>query len=238
MRKERKNFNFLPVKAARKYILIFSIIGIASFNSYVCAQVTIGGNLTPEKAALLDLKTKDGGNQGDISSDQGGILFPRVKIEVLTELGVFANIANTELSSDEQKKRHKGLSVYNIGSNSVEAGVYIWDGSRWQKAGIRKEINFFYMPSIKIDLNMTPPPTGIDLYDKYEKQFSNPKASSTVEPIPVLGRDDFHYYVTDYDEDIFDDVQVGPTGIMNYTLQSNLPTNVCCSYINIVFVVK
>lgn len=222
-----------------KYSFLFFLVNFLLFtNTNLYAQVTIGTDLYPEKAALLDLKTTDGGNEGGISSGSGGILFPRVKIETLDQLNVFSGISDTQINSDIQKKRHKGLTVYNIGSDAVETGIYTWNGSKWQKAGTRKEINFFYMPSIEIDLNATPPAEGIDLYEKYEQQFSHPKAGSTTDPIPTLEREDLHYYVTDYDDNIFTDVDINSDGEMTYSLQNDLPDDVCCSHINIVFVVK
>ncbi|HCO67212.1 MAG TPA: hypothetical protein DIT04_05575 [Dysgonomonas sp.] len=228
----------------RCVLILFVLNVIVMATSRLYAQVTIGSDLEPAKAALLEIKTKDGGDQGDVSSTGGGILFPRVEIEDLSRLNVFSGIADSEINSEEQQKRHKGLTVYNVGSNkqdgsiNVEAGIYTWDGGKWQKAGIQKEVGFFYMPSIEIDLSTPPPAQGIDLYEKYEQQFTHPKAASTTDPIPVFGRSDLHYYITDYDEDIFDTVNVSADGKMTYTLQASLPAEVCCSFINIVFVVK
>lgn len=198
------------------------------------AQVTIGSNVTPEKAALLDMKTRSGG-AGDTSSDGGGLLMPRVSITDLSILGIFSDI--TGLDDAAEKLKHRGLTVYNIGTTDVEAGIYVWDGTKWQKAGLKKEIRFFYMPSIKIDLSQTPQP--INLHDRYVQQFQQPKASSTGTGIPYyLNASDLDYYITDYDEDIFASVTVDATGKMEYTLENPLPADVCCSFINIVFVVK
>lgn len=210
-------------------LIIFTFYIITTF-----AQVTIGSGIVPEKAALLDLKTKNGGS-GQNSSDGGGLLMPRVSISDLLTLGIFTEIAG--LDTEEEKLKHKGLSVYNIGTTSVEAGIYVWDGVKWEKAGLRKEVNFFYMPSIQIDLSQNPLP--INLHTRYVQQFSNPKASSTNKPIPYyLEAEDLDYYITDYDEDIFQSVTVDETGEMIYILKDPLPSDVCCSYINIVFVTK
>lgn len=224
----------------RKTYFLF-VIGIFLFaNIELSAQVTIGSDIEPEKAALLDIKTIDGGSNGDISSSTGGILFPRVEIESLTKLNVFSGIPDSQLSSEEQKERHKGLSVFNIGTANVEAGIYTWNGTKWEKSGTKKEINFFYMPSIPIDLSVkTPPP--IELYEEYRKQFLTPKAASTGAPANVpyyLSANDLYYYVTGYDEDIFESVSITNTGRMTYTLKDDLPASVCCSYINILFVIK
>ena len=200
------------------------------------AQVTIGSDVAPEKAALLDIKTEDGG-AGEVSSKGGGLLLPRVEIANISTLGIFSDV--TGIDSPEEKLKHKGLTVYNIGMANVEAGIYTWDGSKWRKAGSRKEVNFFYMPSIKIDLSVAPAP--IDLYMKYRNQFLAPKVVSTGAPaiIPYYTSPaDLYYYVTDYDEDVFASITISETGVMTYTLQSVLPPDANASFINIVFVIR
>ena len=200
----------------------------------VSAQVTIGSDVVPEKAALLDIKTRTGG-AGDTSSDGGGLLMPRVSISDISNLGIFTDV--TGLDDANEKLKHKGLTVYNIGTINVEAGIYVWDGAKWQKAGLKREVNLFYMPSIQIDLSQNPQP--IYLHARYIQQFQNPKASSTGTAIPYyVNASDLDYYITDYDTNIFATVTVDATGKMEYTLQNPLPADVCCSFINIVFVIK
>jgi len=213
-------------------ILLFCVI--LSFPVYLKAQVTVGSGAIPEKAALLDIKTITGSN-GQISSDAGGLLLPRVTISDVSVLGVFANVSG--IDTPQEKLMHKGLTVYNIGSINVEPGIYVWDSVKWQKAGVKKEVNFFYMPSIQIDLSQTS--QTINLYTRYKAQFENPKASSTGTLIPFYPNStDLDYYITDYDLEVFDTVTVDTNGNMNYTLKSPLPADVCCSHINIVFVVR
>ena len=219
----------------KKRIFLIALFPFFIMSSF--AQVTIGSEELPEKAALLDIKTKVD-NTGSVSSDNGGLLLPRVEISDATTLDVFSDI--TGIDTDEQKLRHKGLTVYNIGTTNMEEGVYVWNGTKWQKAGVKKEINFFYMPSIQIDLSQaTPDP--INLYEKYRDQFLAPKAASPGAPVPIpyySAPQDLYYYVTDYDADIIASVNISATGVMTYTLQDPLPGDVCCSYINIIFVVK
>jgi len=204
------------------------------FSLNVFSQITVGSDVTPEKAALLDIKTRTG-TAGDTSSDGGGLLMPRVTISDASDLGIFSEI--TGLNDATEKLKHRGLTVYNIGTTSVEAGIYVWDGDKWQKAGVKKEIKFFYMPSIQIDLSQGD--GSINLFNRYAAQFQNPKASSTGMPIPhYLNASDLDYYVTDYDTEVFDNVTVDATGKMEYELSDQLPADVCCSFINIVFVVK
>lgn len=201
------------------------------------AQVTVGVDLPPQKAALLDIKSKDDAS-GQISSENGGLLLPRVQITDFTKLGVFSKI--TGIDTPAEGIKHRGLTVYNIGNANINEGIYVWDGIKWQKAGVNKEIRFFYMPSIEIDLSQSSP-LPINLYDKYKAQFLKPKVASSGAPeaIPFyVDPLDLYYYITDYDSNIFASIAISNTGLMTYTLKDPLPADVCCSHINIVFVIK
>ena len=205
------------------------------------AQVTIGSSLQSEKAALLDLKTKDGG-QGGVTSEKGGFLFPRVEINDLTSLNVFTGLSDTEVNTSEQKKRHIGLAVYNISvnaQNNIEEGVYVWNGEQWEKLAYKNRNNFFYMPSIVIETSTTGVQSPIDLYGKYREQFEMPKVKSDGAPAQIpfhRNRDDLYYYVTDYDENVFENISISSQGYLQYSVKS--PSVDGSSFINIVFVVK
>jgi len=226
--------------------LLFVGIAIVLTSTHLQAQVTIGAGDPPEKAALLDIKTKDGGSTGDITSEGGGILLPRIKISDITDLSQFNGISG--LNTDEQKERHKGLLVYNMQenlANNIEKGIYVWNGDFWEKAAFRNRVNFFYMPSIPIVATSLGTKT-VDLYNEYFSQFNNPKVVSRNAPakIPVfLNKSDLYYYITGYDTNVFqaDDgtgniFSISEDGVLTYTVKS-LPTD-GSSYINIVFVVK
>ncbi|MDU1891828.1 MAG: hypothetical protein E6767_14165 [Dysgonomonas sp.] len=206
------------------------------FTANTFSQVTVGSNANPEKAALLDLKTLKFEDQTRlVSSGNGGILLPRVEIADVTILGVFSDI--TGLDTSIEKSKHTGLVVYNVGT-AIEEGIYVWDGTMWKKAGINKSQNFFYMPSIEIDLSAA---GSIDLYARYRKQFATPAISSHPSIAPTIAfynQDELYYYVTEYSSDLFDSITLSDQGILSYTPKSSLPDDVCCSYINIVFVVK
>lgn len=218
----------------RKKILFFAVLCISATSTF--AQVTIGSDIAPEKAALLDLKTQSGDN-GMVSSKGGGLLLPRVEIQEISTLGIFDEI--TGLDTSNEKEKHIGLSVYNIGTADIEAGIYVWNGERWVKAGYKNGIDFFYMPSIKIDLSQTV--ASINLYLEYIEQFKRPKVVSTGAPAEIPHYSNplaFYYYVTDYDSDIFDTITVSDTGVMTYTLKNPLPSDITHSFINIVFSLK
>jgi len=227
----------------KKVILLLLFVFITSYYITAFAQVTIGSDKVPEKAALLDIKTKDGG-AGEISTEGGGILFPRVLIPdstKLTTLNLFG-LSDAEVENSTQHLRHRGLTVYNIGNTKVRPGIYTWDGQRWRNSAYRKELNFFYMPSIEIPLTNIQP---INLHQAYIDQFGNPKSKSQSAPntIPRYENQELYYYVTGVSKDtnnsdIIYNIQISDTGIMTYQASTDLPADLCCGYVNIVFVVK
>lgn len=233
------------MKNGKKKYVLFTVIFFFAVTAF--AQVTIGSGEIPEKAALLDIKTKKyAENTEPVSSDRGGLLLPRVKISDIKDLGVFSEV--TGLNDSAEKLKHTGLTVYNIGTTDnngkvlVEEGIYVWDGEKWMKAGISKPNKFFYMPSIEIPITT---PISINLYNEYVSQFTSPKAASTGAPasIPCYKSNELYYYITNAGKDsdgneIFTSFNITVDGELTYTVNSNLPDDVCCSYINIVFVVK
>lgn len=100
------------------------------------AQVTIGSGIPPEKAALLDMKTKKAAIDGSATTDEngGGLLLPRVELNSRTDLTPF--ISQGDMSDEEYsqlKLRHKGLIIYNLSTgNKFTPGIYNWDGQQWQ----------------------------------------------------------------------------------------------------------
>jgi len=105
--------------------------------NYVQAQVTIGSGEAPSYGALLELKTQQAGtvtNVGDdtnITSKEGGLLLPRVKITGFTSLN--SVVKDGDNLSDEDKYKLAGLMVYNINvvPNVLYLGVYVWNGTEW-----------------------------------------------------------------------------------------------------------
>ena len=96
------------------FLLLLMGLGAAS----VKAQVRIGGNGSPNAAAVLDLNATDGTNTGTKT-----LALPRVSLTSPTDL-----LGNTTLLT--------GMLVYNtntstLGGNGI--GVYYWDGSIWKR---------------------------------------------------------------------------------------------------------
>lgn len=113
------------------FSLIFMLVTACLYS-----QVTIGSGTAPAKAAILDLKTKEGA-LGAATTDEngGGLLLSRVNLVSITSLKPFA-IGD---SDNAGKLEHRGLVVYNLTNDTNFApGAYIWNGSQWEAV---KDIN-------------------------------------------------------------------------------------------------
>jgi len=92
------------------------------------AQVTIGSDIVPERAALLDLKSQ-APNANNATTDKGGLLLPRVELVDRSTLEPFIAAATAA-----EKKNHTGLTVYNVTTNAAKdlaPGFYYWNGATW-----------------------------------------------------------------------------------------------------------
>ena len=100
---------------------------------------------------------------------------------------------------------------------------------------------FFYMPSVIIPTAPEQLSSGngeIDLYAIYAEQFGSPKKSSPdAPPLPVLPKNELFYYITWFDEAVFDNVSVDENGVMMYHVKPDADVTVG-SFMNIVFAVK
>jgi hypothetical protein len=84
------------------------------------AQVKIGKDVVPEKGAILDLnsKTQSGAYDGYV----GGLLLPNVNIE----------LDKISIAGTDDLTKLEGMIVYSL---TPCPGVYVWDGSKWEKLG-------------------------------------------------------------------------------------------------------
>jgi len=193
------------------------------------AQVTIGIQDAPAKGAILDLKTNANGES------TLGFLPPRVRLVQPSK-------------SDPLPEHTQGMVVYNlVASDSLKVGFYYNSGSRWVhfSADSFTAENWFYMPSIPVDVTVTVP-TDIDLYQKYVDQLNTAgglvvKSDGATTPAKVLatvpGRTDLYYYVTAYDSDVFDAISITANGVMTYSIKPGaIATD--ATFLNIVFVEK
>lgn len=189
-------------------------------------QVTIGSTLPPNRDALLDLK------QDGVTT--GGFLLPRVALE--------QTILPNPMSAHSE-----GMVVYNTSLISdVSPGYYYNNGTRWLKL-FTAEDSFFYMPSMVLptdegDLTaFDGTKFNVDLYDEYQAEYggipTNTVASDATATLPVYTSDELYYFVTYYDDTVFEDVQISPAGMLTYKLKPGF-IYTQKTFMNIVFRVK
>lgn len=115
----------------RVLLALMLILAFANIKS----QVTIGSDATPEKAALLQLKTQEAVTDSGVTTGAGGggLLLPRVMLTDRNSLEPF--IKKDESGSEEYtktKKRYTGMIVYNLTDlTDLKIGICAWDGDKW-----------------------------------------------------------------------------------------------------------
>ena len=140
----------------------------------------------------------------------------------------------------------EGMVVYNIASaGDVTPGYYYNNGSKWMKL-FSAEDSFFYMPStvLPTDENDIVSFDGtkfkVNLYDEYKKQFGltgNVAVSDNAAKLPIYNSNELYYFVTYYDNTVFDDVKISATGELTYKLKAGF-TYTEKTFMNIVLKVK
>ena len=235
-----------------KKIFLIAIL-LIGFSALIRAQLTVGMDKDPELAALLDLKTQqiDGilssvSDDNNVTSTVGGLLLPRIKLISANSLQPFI------VDADEQiNLRHAGLTVYNINTTDFELGIYVWNGSEWEKPATSSTSTatsgeVIWLPSFNLAWGAIGTSKTVNLYDVYKAAYLPASYSSsyfsstgTVVPVPDHESDvasDFDYVVTYYNNTIVTINNIDPnTGIMTYTPQATTPAN---SFMNIMLVRK
>lgn len=202
------------------------LLAVFSFTQTIHAQVTIGSGVPPHEKALLDLKENADGTATK------GLILPRVSL--LSAIDYFG-IPDHE----------KGTIVYNTNTsessvpaeNRVSAGFYYNTGERWEKLYLGYA-NWFYMPSVVFDTSSTGLQPTKNLHQLYLDQFKTPKFKNPGAPssIPYLpSPTDLYYYITEYDEDVFEIVSLTDQGVLAYNVKQAASAY---SLIDIVFVLK
>jgi len=201
------------------YLVFFVFIIVMSAR----AQVTIGSLDVPKQGAVLELK-----------SDSLGFLPPRVEL--------------SKLSLPDPLPMHvEGMVVYNTTNNpadTLQAGLYYNTGIRWMRLSTTpyNAERWFYMPSIVFDTSNTGQGLTKNLYQECKNQLNSSGSlvkSSKDAPEKVLATmpaaTDLYYYVTGYDDKVFDKISIDANGVMTYDI---IGTASDSTYINIVFVEK
>jgi hypothetical protein len=120
----------MKITMKTKILLLASLILIPI---YMTSQITIGSPDKAEEGALLDLKSNNNVGVNSIK----GLGIPRVVLSQLDELypmyGAYGAEAPEYTSNKATlKKKHTGLTVYNITDDGVFVpGFYFWDGDKW-----------------------------------------------------------------------------------------------------------
>jgi len=99
--------------------LMFLLFLMVLETAGVKAQVRIGGNTAPSKAAVLDLNASDAANTGT-----GGLVLPRVDLKTNT-MQLTTGVANLT-----------GTMVYDVTATLGAIGIYFWNGNSWVKASL------------------------------------------------------------------------------------------------------
>ena len=117
--------------------IIFILCCVLSLHAQKAySQVTIGSSVEPEQASLLSIKEFAPATPGGETVKNGGIIYPRVKLQNKNELYPFfpSTASGTDDYEKVQKPNHKGLTVYNLNEDAnqdLSEGVYYWDGTKW-----------------------------------------------------------------------------------------------------------
>lgn len=141
------------MKYIPKLLFLFCTFSIAH------TQVTIGSDEPSLPGALLQIKNRTGITNGDANASQG-LGMPRIKLTDKNNLfPMFANGADeyTGVNKTTEDAKHIGLMVYHTDKCSMMGkGLYVWDGSSWNKlgkgeipSGIALDKNYFDLPSGK-----------------------------------------------------------------------------------------
>jgi hypothetical protein len=219
-------------KNMKKKAMLSSLI--CFFTCAMRAQVTIGSGEEPNADALLDLTENSAG------TSTKGLLLPRV------------SLSSTALASP-LSAHVAGMTVYNTATaGDVTPGHYYNDGTKWVKLFLEVSSvtpKFFYMPSIVLPTDTADPSynTGtqeftIDLYALYGEQFGLTNSASSVKgagatTLPVLTSGALEYFITYYDNTVFQNITLSNTGVLKYKLFTQF-TYSEKTFMNVVFKVK
>jgi len=211
------------IKSSKRFFALILLATVFGFTQNALSQVTIGSAQIPDTNALLDL------TQGATTTK--GLLLPRVNL--VSERSPLPMTAHTA-----------GMTVYNLAASTdtvpssyrVSPGFYYNTGSRWERIRTATERNWFYMPSIVLDVSTAGPHT-VNLHNKYANIFQNRAVrspNSPDAPKTILGKGEVYYYVTGYDASVFQKVTLTDDGKLIYEVNVNNVSDT--TYMNIIFV--
>jgi hypothetical protein len=145
----------MKTKTIKTKLSAFTLLAMLFIAFPAWTQVTIGSGISPTRAALLELKTRQESgtvtsvsDSKNVTSTDGGFLLPRVELVNINTLEPFIPADDTEFVSNTNSLKEKlaGLMVYNITDNgpgsSLYPAVYTWNGTYWVTSQINEAIAF------------------------------------------------------------------------------------------------
>lgn len=218
-------------------VVFKSAVNSGSDYAYIEFSDDGSGNGSTTENALLTIGIENDGPgiyQDDIAIMPSGNLgvgttTPAAKLEVDGGSVRLSDYGNTTTYLDTATASTAAEVDFVLGVDS-EGDVFAMNTAKSSK--------IFYPPPIVVDASSTTTFT-VDLHAAYVAAFTGPSLiSSNGAPtaIPTYASDELFYYITDYDNSIFTDVEISISGVLSYRVTS-VPTD-DCSIFNVVFVVK
>ena len=235
-----------------KYFVL-TLLFVLSF-TFAKAQVVISSDLVNERAAILDVKSKEATVE-NVTATDGALLLPRVALVSLTTLEPFITTTDSEWTDPVKKekllKEHIGLEIYNITDNlEIKPGAFVWNGDKWKRVfrqttpGERNRI-VFPLPAFNLPLINTVDPENnrltVDLHQVYVKNmYANNFITNMANKSQFIidnfyNANELDYVVTHYDKQIITIHSISNTGVMDYTVHDINPGPT--SFLNIYLVV-
>lgn len=133
--------------------------------------------------------------------------------------------------------------------NVISIGNYYFDGTLWQTMGPDQSLRFFYMPSTPLPVDTSDPSYNagtqiftIDLYTSYANQFgltnsTNSTKNPTGSSLPVISSSALDYFITYFDNTVYQNVAVSDAGVLTYQLAAVF-TITNSTFMNILLKVK
>lgn|SRR5690606_31972495 len=238
----------------------YSLVSGGEQNTAPSAYEWVGGrystNYTPPNTTawnLTDRLFNIGRGTGNASRADAFTILKNGKVGI-----GFNNFENrtafTELFQVNGSAQFTGLPAKQGNSTTDKLVVVAADGVL---KTVKHAPRFFYMPPVIFDTSTTGTGLTRDLYQDYVHQFTgeNPynlahgapgydpmsyngglvKSTSAPGQIPVYGRTELHYYITNYDKTVFSNLSINDNGVLTYNI---IGTATDTSSMTIVFQVK
>ena len=155
----------------------------------------------------------------------------------------------TTISVDETNS----LAIAGLQTGANTDNMVVANPSTGELRQVRATPRFFYMPAVIFNTAQTGTTTR-DLYQEYKNQFTGTThyidhgvgggtiqytggliGSTGASGIDIYTKSELEYYVSYYDQNVFENLSIDADGKLTYTIKTNATA---ASYMNIIFVVK